>query len=149
MVLPRWVPSYRRMDVELLSSSTGLGEAAADLEKSVTSVGYSTFTRLWWELLPYIIVMKPMLSHEHGVTYAAGGGETKVPEEKKGWMEALASSMAFLYAERSFVTYKKNLLDYRESINSRDSLTILCDVMLFTQYYCKMSLYVQSFFQQS
>ena len=65
MVLPGRVPGYKRTDVKLLPSSTTkhqvwelCQEAAA--EKSMKSVGYSTFTRLWRELLPYIIVMKPM-----------------------------------------------------------------------------------------
>ena len=65
MVLPGRVPGYKRTDVQLLPSSTTKHQVwelyqAAAAESSMTPVGYSTFTRLWRELLPYIVVMKPM-----------------------------------------------------------------------------------------
>ena len=65
MVLPGRVPGYKSADVQLLPSSTTkhkvwelYQESAA--ENSMRPVGYSTFTGLWRQLLPYIVVMKPM-----------------------------------------------------------------------------------------
>ena len=65
MLLPGRVPGYKDTDVKLLPSSTTkhsiwelyLQAAAAD---SMRAVAYSTFTQLWRQLLPNIVVMKPM-----------------------------------------------------------------------------------------
>lgn len=64
MVLPGWVPGYKRTDVQLLPSCTTdhqvwviSGSAA---EMFMTPVDYSTFTCLWQELSPYVVVIKPM-----------------------------------------------------------------------------------------
>ena len=65
MLLPGRVPGYKDSDVKLLPSSTTkhaiwelyLKAAATD---SMRSVAYSKFTQLWRQLLPNIIVMKPM-----------------------------------------------------------------------------------------
>ena len=65
MLLPGRVPGYKDTDVKLLPSSTNkhsiwelyLQAAAAD---SMRAVAYSTFTQLWRQLLPNIVVMKPM-----------------------------------------------------------------------------------------
>ena len=65
MLLPGRVPGYKNTDVKLLPSSTTkksiwelyLQAAAASLMRAV---GYSTFTSLWRQLLPNIVVMKPM-----------------------------------------------------------------------------------------
>ena len=65
MLLPGRVPGYKDSDVKLLPSSTTKHaiwefylQAAAT--SSMRSVAYSTFTQLWRQLLPNIIVMKPM-----------------------------------------------------------------------------------------
>ena len=65
MLLPGRVPGYKDSDVKLLPSSTTkraiwelyLQAAAAN---TMRAVAYSTFTQLWRQLLPYIVVMKPM-----------------------------------------------------------------------------------------
>ena len=65
MLLPCRVPGYKDSDVKLLPSSTTkhtiwepyLQAAAASVMRAVA---YSTFTQLWHQLLPYIVVMKPM-----------------------------------------------------------------------------------------
>ena len=65
MLLPGRVPGYKDSDVKLLPSSTTkhaiwelyLQAAAAS---SMRAVAYSTFTDLWRQLLPNIVVMKPM-----------------------------------------------------------------------------------------
>ena len=65
MLLPGRVPGYKDTDVKLLPSSTTkhalwelyLQAAATD---SMRTVAYSTFTQLWRQLLPHIVIMKPM-----------------------------------------------------------------------------------------
>ena len=65
MVLPGRIPGYKSADIQLLPSNTTkrhvweLYQEAAT-ESSMRPVGYSTFTGLWKQLLPYIVVMKPM-----------------------------------------------------------------------------------------
>ena len=65
MVLPGRIPGYKSCDIQLLPSSTTknrvweLYQEAAGVQ-SMRPVGYSTFTRLWRELLPHVVVMKPM-----------------------------------------------------------------------------------------
>ena len=65
MALLGRVPGYKSSDVQLLPSSTSkhtvweLYQEAASID-SMRPVGYSTFTRLWRELLPYVVVTKPM-----------------------------------------------------------------------------------------
>ena len=65
MLLPGRVPGYKDSDVKLLPSSTTKRaiweiylEAAAN--STMRAVAYSTFTQIWRQLLPYIVVMKPM-----------------------------------------------------------------------------------------
>ena len=65
MLLPGRVPGYKDSDVKLLPSSTTKRaiwklylQAAAN--SVMRAVAYSTFTQIWCQLLPYIVVMKPM-----------------------------------------------------------------------------------------
>lgn len=65
MLLPGRVPGYKSSDVKLLPSSTSKHALWELYVESATSgllkpVGYSTFTRLWRQLVPHIIIMKPM-----------------------------------------------------------------------------------------
>ena len=65
MVLPGRVPWYKSTDVQLLPSSTSRRHVWEMYQEATTAgsmrpVGYSTFIRLWRELLPYVVVMKPM-----------------------------------------------------------------------------------------
>ncbi len=70
LVLPGRVPGFRKTDIRLLPSSTskrsvwklykgqmdkGQMEAVRDI-----AMGYSTFCKLWRQLLPYLVVTKPM-----------------------------------------------------------------------------------------
>ena len=65
MLLPGRVSSYKDTDVKLLPSSTTkhalwelyLQAAATDFMRTVA---YSTFTQLWRQLLPHIVIVKPM-----------------------------------------------------------------------------------------
>ena len=65
MVLPGRVPGYKRSDIQLLPSSTtkhkiwDLYQQAAE-GGSTRPVSYSMFTSLWRQLLPHVVVMKPM-----------------------------------------------------------------------------------------
>ena len=65
MLLPGRIPGYKSMDVKLLPSSAmkhGLWDLY--IESAVTgmllAVAYSTFTKLWRDLLPNVMIMKPM-----------------------------------------------------------------------------------------
>ena len=65
MLLPGQVPGYKSSNVKLLPSSTTkhtiwklyFWAAAASMMRAVA---YSTFTQLWYQLLPNVVVMKPM-----------------------------------------------------------------------------------------
>ena len=65
MVLPGRVPGYKSSDIQLLPSSTTkhqvweLYQQAASVEY-MRPVSYSSFTSLWRQLLPQVVVMKPM-----------------------------------------------------------------------------------------
>ena len=65
MLLPGRVPGYKDSDVKLLPSSTTKHsiweqyiQAAAN--SSMRALAYPTFTQLWRQLLPHVLVMKPM-----------------------------------------------------------------------------------------
>ena len=65
MLLPGRAPGYKDTDVKLLPSSTTKNsiwkqylQAAAN--SSMRALAYPTFTQLWRQLLPHILVMKPM-----------------------------------------------------------------------------------------
>ena len=65
MLLPGRVPGYKDSDVKLLPSSTtkhAIWELylQAAMISVMRAVAYSTFTQLWRQLLPNIVVMKPM-----------------------------------------------------------------------------------------
>ena len=65
MVLPGRVPGYKRSDIQLLPSST-TKHNVWELYQQAAAVGstrpvcYSMFTFLWRQLLPHVVVMKPM-----------------------------------------------------------------------------------------
>ena len=65
MVLPGHVPGYKSSDIQLLPSSTTkhqvweLYQQAASAQ-SMRLVCYATSTSLWRQLLPHVVVMKPM-----------------------------------------------------------------------------------------
>ena len=65
MVLPGRVPGYKSSDIQLLPSSTTKHQVwelyqQATSGGSMRSVSYSSFTSLWRQLLPHVVVMKPM-----------------------------------------------------------------------------------------
>ena len=66
ILLPGRIPGYKRDDVKLLPSSTtkkavwNQYHTAAESASDVRAVGYSSFCSLWQQLLPQIIVTKPM-----------------------------------------------------------------------------------------
>ena len=66
ILLPGRIPGYKQDDVVLLPSSTtkitvwNLYHAAAENAPDVKAVGYSSFCSLWKQLLPQILVCKPM-----------------------------------------------------------------------------------------
>ena len=66
LLLPGRVPGYSRTDIKLLPSSVSkrgiwrVYHAAAEDDNTIHSVAYSTFCKLWKELVPFVIIMKPM-----------------------------------------------------------------------------------------
>ena len=66
LLLPGRVPGYSRTDIKLLPSSTSkkriwrVYQEAAQQDPSVHPVAYTTFCRLWRQLLPSLLLMKPM-----------------------------------------------------------------------------------------
>ena len=66
ILLPGRIPGYKRDHVVLLPSSTtksavwNLYHAAAEIAPDVKAVSYSSFCSLWKQLLPHILVCKPM-----------------------------------------------------------------------------------------
>ena len=65
VLLPGRVPGYSSSDIKLLPSSTSkrciwkLYKEAMGEEES-RAAAYRTFCRLWQQLLPYLVLMKPM-----------------------------------------------------------------------------------------
>lgn len=66
LLLPGRVPGYSRTDIQLLPSSTSkrqiwrVYQSAAEEDGSVQKVAYSTFCTLWRQLVPSVVLMKPM-----------------------------------------------------------------------------------------
>ena len=64
IILPGRIPGYSRSDIKLLPSCMSKRSIWKVFEASKSSdtrsVGYSTFCRLWRNLLPVILVVKPM-----------------------------------------------------------------------------------------
>ena len=62
MVLPGRVPGYKSSDIQLLPTKHQVWELyqQAASRESMRPVSYSTFTSLWRQLVPHVVVMKPM-----------------------------------------------------------------------------------------
>ena len=65
LLLPGRVPGYNRADIKLLPSSESKRTIWSKYRSAMSAVGsraaaYSTFTRLWRDLLPSLVIMKPM-----------------------------------------------------------------------------------------
>lgn len=66
ILLPGRVPGYKRDDIQLLPSSTTKREVwelyhtAASQHEGAHAVCYSLFCRLWKQLMPHVVVTKPM-----------------------------------------------------------------------------------------
>ena len=96
MLLPGRVPGYKNSDVKLLPSSTtkrGIWELYIQSASSglLKSVAYSTFTQLWRQLLPHILVMKPMsdlcwICQQNSTAIARSANK---PEEEKSAVSSL------------------------------------------------------------
>ena len=99
MVLPGRVPGYKRSDIQLLPSSTtkhkiwDLYQQAAE-GGSTRPVSYSMFTSLWRQLLPHVVVMKPMsdlcwICQQNSTAIAKSANR---PEEEKSLVYNTSSS---------------------------------------------------------
>ena len=62
ILLPGRVPGYKRTDVQLLPTSTTKKAVWLLFQASSgsTCVAYTTFCRLWRQLLPHVLITKPM-----------------------------------------------------------------------------------------
>ena len=62
VVLPGRVPAYKSSDIQQHYTKRQVCELyqQAVSVQSMNPVSNSTFTSLWWQLLPHVIVMKPM-----------------------------------------------------------------------------------------
>ena len=66
ILLPGRIPGYRRDDIQLLPSSTTkhniweLYHRTASESEGARAVCYSLFCRLWQQLIPQVVVTKPM-----------------------------------------------------------------------------------------
>ena len=64
LVLPGRVPGYSRSDIQLLPSSMSKRKIWNIYSSSLeTTVSYTSFCRLWRNLIPSVIIMKPMTDH--------------------------------------------------------------------------------------
>ena len=111
LLLPGRVPGYSRMDIKLLPSSTskrGIWNtytSAAECDSQIRAVGYSTFCKLWKQLVPSIIIMKPMSDlcwqcqqNSNAILRAAN-----LPEcEKSATIKAAEEHLRVVQLERSF-----------------------------------------------
>ena len=101
MVLPGRVPGYKRSDIQLLPSST-TKHKVWELYQQAAAVGstrpvcYSMFTSLWRQLLPHVVVMKPMsdlcwLCQQHSTAISRSANR---PEEEKTLVSSIVVTIS-------------------------------------------------------
>ena len=113
LLLPGRVPGYSRSDIKLLPSSVSkrgiwkVYQAAAISDSSVSTVGYSTFTRLWRSLLPSIVIMRPMTDlcwQCQKASTAIQRSANLSDEEKSEAVRSAQEHLRIVKVERSFYT---------------------------------------------
>ena len=128
MVLPGRVPGYKRSDIQLLPSSTTkhkvwelYQEAAA--VGSTRSVCYSVFTSLWRQLLPHVVVMKPMsdlcwLCQQNSTAICRSANQ---PEEEKSLVHNIHVAITISHALAYICPVMKEREREREREKKRES----------------------------
>ncbi|XP_064390673.1 uncharacterized protein LOC135338462 isoform X2 [Halichondria panicea] len=122
VLLPGRVPGYSSSDIKLLPSSTSkrciwkLYIEAMGKEES-RAAAYRTFCRLWQQLLPYLVLMKPMTD----LCWVCQKNSTAVlravndPESiKSSTLKAFEDHLTLVQLERSY--YRTTLDQCKESI---------------------------------
>lgn len=111
VVLPGRVPGYSRSDIKLLPSSMSkrsIWKVFRDSEESsLQSLGYSTFCRLWRNLLPSVLVMKPMTDlcwtcqkNNSAIIRSVNCSE----QDKSDVLKKAEEHLRIVHVERSFFT---------------------------------------------
>lgn len=111
LLLPGRVPGYSRTDIKLLPSSISkrgiwrVYKSAAEGDDQVQGVGYSTFCRFWRQLVPSVIIMKPMSDlcwqcqqNSNAILRAANLPES----EKSATIKTAEEHLRVVQLERSF-----------------------------------------------
>ena len=127
LLLPGRVPGYSRTDIQLLPSSTSkrqiwrVYQSAADEveDNSVQKVAYSTFCTLWRQLVPSVVLMKPMSDlcwtcqqNSPAILRAAN----HIESEKSASIKAAEEHLTIVQLERSF--YRSSCDDCRTLVRS-------------------------------
>lgn len=126
LLLPGRVPGYSRSDIKLLPSSVSkrgiwkfYHSATATHEDTIRSVSYSTFCRTWRNLLPSIILMKPMsdLCWQCQQNSTAILRSANMPEtEKSATLLKAEEHLRHVQTERSF--YKSTCDMCKETVHT-------------------------------
>ena len=125
LLLPGRVPGYSRSDIQLLPSSTSkrqiwrVYQSAADEDNSIHNVAYSTFCTLWRQLVPSVVLMKPMSDlcwkcqqNSAAILRAANHHES----EKSATIKAAEEHLTIVQLERSF--YRSSCDESRTLVRS-------------------------------
>ena len=111
VLLPGRVPGYSRSDLKLLPSSVskrviwGVYQMAAEKEDDIHTIAYTTFYRVWCNLLPSIIIVKPMTDlcwqcQKHSSALLRSTNMTE--EEKSDNLKRYEEHLRDVQVERSF-----------------------------------------------
>ncbi len=125
LLLPGRLPGYRSSDMKLLPSSTSkrgiwkLYKEATIKRDDVHTVAYTTFCKLWRNLLPSVILMRPMADlcwqcQQNSQIILRTTNSSEV--EKSEVLEAALEHLRIVTIERSF--YRSITKDCRLSIQS-------------------------------
>lgn len=125
LLLPGRIPGYSRSDMKLLPSSVSkrgiwrVYRSAAESSESIQQVAYTTFCRLWRQLLPSILIMKPMSDlcwtcqqNSTAILRAANSSEG----DKSETIKAAEEHLRIVQVERSF--YKTTCDTCRHSVQT-------------------------------
>ncbi len=126
LLLPGRVPGYSRSDLKLLPSSASkhlmwllYHESAATNDSFVHAVQYSTFCRLWRDLLPQVIIMKPMSDlcwrcqqNSTAILRSANCLES----EKSSTLKAAEDHLTYVQLERTY--YRSICNECRQDVRS-------------------------------
>ena len=127
LLLPGRVPGYSRTDIKLLPSSVSKRGIWKVYQEAMTksnqrAAAYRTFCRRWQELLPQLVIMKPLsdLCWTCQQNSAAVLRATSSVVEKSAALQEYLDHLSMVTAERSF--YTSILKECKESIEKHYSV---------------------------